>query len=57
MSKISFVPTKVDSDVWLMPPTIEGGFEYYEITCVYVDDMLRVSKDPKALIKSIEESY
>lgn len=54
---MEFVPTEADPDVWIKPATTEGGFEYYEMICVYVDDILCVSKDPKALIDVTQNSY
>ena len=57
LRRMNFVPTEADPDVWLRPATTEAGFEYYEMVCVYVDDILCVSKDHKAIIETIEESY
>ena len=54
---MNFVPTEADPDVWLRPATTDGGFDYYEMVCVYVDDILCVSKDPGALLGVIQESY
>ncbi len=44
-------------DVWLKRAPTDGGFEYYEIVCVYVDDVPCISKDTKALIRVVQESY
>jgi hypothetical protein len=57
LRQMEFVPTEADPDVWIKPATTEGGFEYYEMICVYVDDILCVSKEPKALIDVIQNSY
>lgn len=57
LRRMAFVPTEADPDVWLRPSTTEGGFEYYEIVCVYVDDILCISKEPHTLIEVIKESY
>ncbi len=52
---MNFVPTEADPDVWLSLATTDGGFDYYEMICVSVEDMLSMSKDPMALIKAIQE--
>ncbi len=57
MGRLNFIPTEADPDVWLRPATTEGGFDCYEMICVYVDDILCVSKDPMGLIRAIQECY
>ncbi len=51
---MKFTPVEADPDVWLRPATTDGGFEYCKIVCVCVDDILCISKDPKALIRVIQ---
>lgn len=45
---IGYRPTKADPDVWLRPAVKPDGFQYYEMTLCYVDDILSMSHDPQA---------
>ena len=49
---MGFVPTKAERDIWLR----DMG-DHYEYIAVYVDDLLIVSKDPSAIIKSLAEVH
>ena len=44
---IGYKPTWADPDVWLRPAVKPDGFEYYEYTLCYIDDVLCLSHDPK----------
>lgn len=45
-----FTSWKADPDVWMRPNVKPDGFEYYEYVLVYVDDVLCMSHNPKAMI-------
>ena len=57
LSDLGFESSKADPDVWIRSATRKDGFEYYEIILVYVDDILTVSEDPRALMKSISDVF
>ena len=54
---LNYTPSKADPDVWILPATKPNGFEYYEMTLVYVDDILCILDDPKAPIKGIQDTF
>ena len=54
---LNYTPTKADPDVWIRPATKPNGFEYYEMTLVYVDDILCISHDPKATMEGIQATF
>ena len=55
--ELNYTPSRADPDVWIRPATKPNGFEYYEMTLVYVDDILCISADPKATMKGIQETF
>ena len=54
---LNYQPTKGDPDVWIRPATKPDGFEYYEMTLVYVDDILCISAEPKATMEGIQSTF
>jgi hypothetical protein len=50
--RLGFKKTKHDPDVW----TVDKS-SHYEYVATYVDDILIWSKDPMAVIKSLEKTY
>ncbi len=54
---LSYLPTKADPDIWIRPAVKANGFEYYEITLVYVDDIMCISHDPKATMMGIKATF
>ena len=54
---LSFKPTKGVPDVWIRPAVKPNGFEYYEMTLVYVDDIMCISHDPKATMQGIQATF
>jgi hypothetical protein len=50
--RLGFKKTKHDPDLWMMDKS--SHYEYLE---TYVDDILIWSKDPMAVIKSLEKTY
>ncbi|KAI2511713.1 Reverse transcriptase (RNA-dependent DNA polymerase) [Fragilaria crotonensis] len=55
--KLDYKPTKADPDVWIQPATKPDGFENYEVTLVYVDDILCISHDPRATMEGIQAAF
>jgi hypothetical protein len=51
-----YKPTRADPDVWIRPATKPDGFEYFELTLVYVDDTMRIFHDPRATMEGIQYS-
>jgi hypothetical protein len=54
---LGFRSTLVDPDVWIKPITKINGVEYYKYIFVYVDDLLVLSENPQAILKTIGEIY
>jgi hypothetical protein len=50
--RFGFKKTKHDSDLWMVDKS-----SHYEYLATYVDDILIWSKDPMAVIKSLEKTY
>ena len=46
-----------DHDLWMKACTKEDGSKYYAYICVYVDNLLAISIDPKRYIYEIKESF
>ena len=54
LDEIGFQSSPADPDVWLRPAVKFNGKEYYEWVLMYVDDILAISMDPTAILKSME---
>ena len=54
LDEIGFQSSPADPDVWLRPAVKFNGEEYYEWVLMYVDDILAISMDPPAILKSME---
>ena len=54
---LNWNPTKADPDVWIRPAIKPDGFEYYEVTTVYDDDIMCISHDPKATMQGIQATF
>jgi hypothetical protein len=50
--RLDFHKTKHDPDLWMVDKT-----SHYEYLATYVDDIITWSKDPMAVIKSLEKIY
>jgi hypothetical protein len=50
--RLGFKKTKHDPDSWMV-----DKLSYYEYLATYVDDIIIWSKDPIAVIKSLEKVY
>ena len=46
-----------DPDVWMRPATKPCGEQYYEYVLCYVDVILAVSHEPKAILKYLKSAY
>jgi hypothetical protein len=57
LHSLGFTSSLADPDVWYRAATKPDGFQYYEYLLVYVDDMLVISHDPVAIMKTMEEFY
>jgi len=52
LRKMGFTPCKADPDVWM-----RAKHDHYEYVCVYVDDILHVSKNPKLFFEELKNKY
>jgi hypothetical protein len=50
--RLGFKKSKHDPDLWMVDKS-----SHYEYLATYVDDILIWSKDPMAVIKSLEKTY
>ena len=54
---MNFKSSQADRDVWIRPALDGDGNEYYEMICVYVDDLLVASKDPDAILAVVQDTF
>jgi hypothetical protein len=54
---LQFVSSLADLDVWMRPAIKDNGEAYYEFIFVYVDDILVLSTNMGAIIKTIGQAY
>ena len=54
---LGFSPTRIDPDVYYKKSSRSDGTEYYEYLLVYVDDVLAISLDPKAIMDTIGKYF
>ena len=57
LKEMGFESSRADPDVWIRPARREDGLEYYEMMLVYVDDVLAISTDPRAMIDGLAKHY
>ena len=43
--------------MWIRPATKSDGFEYYEMTLAYVDDILCISAELRATMEGIQSTF
>jgi hypothetical protein len=55
--ELNYLPTEADPDVWIRPAVKPNGFEYFEITLVYIDNIMSISHDPKATMEGIQTIF
>ena len=53
LAAMGYRPSYFDPVWWLQPAVNTDGFEYYEYTLCYVDDVLCISHNPHKLMKRI----
>jgi hypothetical protein len=54
---MNFKPSYADPDVWMRAAVKPNGFKYYEYILVYVDDLLILSHQPKAIVSVLKSIY
>ena len=52
-SKLEFLPSRIDPDMYYRRNRKPNGEQYYELLLVYVDDILAISHDPESIMKRI----
>ena len=58
MSNLGYKSCLADPDVWLRPAVRKtNGVRYYEYVLIYVDDILCMSHDPKALMQKLDKYF
>ena len=57
VEELHFQNSQADPDVYIWPAVRDGGFEYYEMIMVYVDDILCVSEHPDTIMYLIGKLY
>ena len=56
-NQLRFTSSLADPDVWYKPMRKNNGEEYYAYILIYVDDMLIIAEEPKAIMESVCETY
>jgi hypothetical protein len=51
LTGMGFLPSKMDPDIWL-----RAKIDHYEYIAVYVDDLMIASREPQAIIDSLESA-
>jgi hypothetical protein len=54
LDDMGFKSSTADSDVWMQPTVKANGGEYYEHVMMYVDVILSVSTDPRAILEEFQ---
>jgi hypothetical protein len=54
---MDFKPSYADPDVWMRAAVKPNGFKYYEYIFVYVDDLLILSHQTKAIVRVLKSIY
>ena len=57
LTQLGFQSTLADPDVWLRAATKGDGERYYEYVLMYVDDILAISCDPKAILEDVQKTF
>ncbi len=50
INQLGFTPTWIDSNVYCWKAIKDDGTYYYELMLMYVDDVLLLSNNPKAIV-------
>ncbi len=54
---LGFQSTMADPDVWLRAASKDDGEQFYEYVLMYVDDILAISCDPKAILEEVQKTF
>ena len=54
---MEFKPCYADNDVWMKPGLTKEGTKFYHYICIYVDDILIISDDPKLYMEQMGEHF
>ncbi len=57
LTEMGFQSTMADPDVWLRAETKGDGEQYYEYVLMYVDDILALSCNAKALLADVQRTF
>ena len=57
LTNMNFQSTMADPDVWLRAATKGDGESYYEYVLMYVDDILAISCDAKAILEDVQKTF
>ena len=57
LTNLGFQSTMADPDVWLRAASKGDGEQYYEYVLMYVDDILAISCDPKAILEDVQRTF
>ena len=57
LSNMGFQSSMVDPDVWLRAATKGDGEKYYEYVLMYVDDILAILCEAKAILEKIQMTF
>jgi len=52
LTSMGFVPSKADGDLWMRPQD-----DHWEYVATYVDDILAISRDAKAIVEQLRDDY
>jgi len=54
---MNFKPSYANPDVWMRAAVKPNGFKYYEYIFIYIDDLLILSHQTKAIVKVLKHIY
>ena len=57
VSRMGFVPSSLDRDMYYRRSKDEQGACYSELLLVYINDVLAISHDPEAIMKVIGQGF
>ena len=57
LTDLGFQSTSADPDVWLRAASKGDGEQKYEYILMYVDDILAISCDPRAILEDVQKTF
>lgn len=54
---MGFKSSTADPDVWMRPAVKQDSEKYYEYILMYVDNIIAISIDPKAILSNFEQDF